>query len=226
MKRLIGPLVFVVLTGLSFGTDETFALKQLRHVGHVEKFHLVLDAPGKVIIRYESTDSYKISKVDAKSNYTIEDNLIRGFRNLGGTIEKFPKQDPNNMTYSSLGEAVRPPVPAGSDFLAVNELQSHVYEFVPDHPVKIGESWSHTAGMVSVECSLVGHIKLGKIDCLKIAMTMKLNKEKYPGSTKETVWLRAKDFSLQKLDARTEGAEYTSNLPMSMNKNHMTIDRL
>ena len=206
--------------------QEAFSLKQVRHKGEVEKYHLVLDSPGKVVIRYESTDSYKVTKIDSNGTYTIEDSTISGFRNFGGQIEKFPKQDPTLITFTALGALVQDPPPAGLDFIAVNELQAHISEFVPTHSVKIGESWSHKSGPVSIECTLVGPEKVGKIDCLKIAMTMTLNKEKYPGSAKETVWLRAADFSLQKLDAMAEGANYTADLPMNMNKNHVTIDRL
>ena len=226
MKRLIGPVVLVVLAGLSFGFDDTFSLKQVRHVGDVEKFHLVLEAPGPVVIRYESTESHKVTKVDSNGTYTIEDRTISGSQTFGTQVTQFPKQGPTSITFTALGALVQDPPPAGLEFIAVNELQMHLSEYVPTHPVKIGESWSHTSGLVSIQCTLVGHEKVGKIDCLKIAMTMKLNKDKYPGSAKETIWIRAADFSLQKLDAMAEGAEYTSNQPMTMNKNHIAIVRL
>ena len=206
--------------------QELFSLRQVRHKGEVEKYHLVLDAPGTVVIRYESTESHKVTKIESNGTYTFEDSTISGSQTFGSQVTQFPKQDPTSVRFTALGELVQDPPPAGTEFIAVNELQVHLSEFVPPQSVKIGESWSHKSGLVSVECTLVGHEKLGKIDCLEIAMSMKLNKEKYPGSAKETIWLRAADFSLQKLDAMAEGAEYTSNQPMNMNKNHVTIDRL
>ncbi|MEI8283186.1 MAG: hypothetical protein WCG75_12330 [Armatimonadota bacterium] len=226
MKRVIGPLVFVVLARLSFGTDETYSLNQVRHVGDTEKFHRVIDAPGDVIIRYDSTDSRKVTKVDDNGNYTIEETNISGFRNFGGKIEPFPKGVPNLLNFNARGFGILDPQPAGAEFVAVNEVALHLGEYAPKEARWIGDMWGHGNEIASVTCILVGPEKVGKIDCLKISMTVKLHNKRYPGSAKATIFLRANDFSLEKMDAMVEGASYTSDLPMKMNKNHITVDRL
>jgi hypothetical protein len=226
MKRLIGLVVLVVLAGLSFGFDDTFSLKQVRHVGDVEKFHLVLEAPGPVVIRYESTESHKVTKVDSNGTYTIEDRTISGSQTFGMQVTPFPKQDPTYATFTALGALVQDPPPAGAEFIAVNEVALHLGEYVPNEARRIGDMWGHGNEMASVKCILVGPEKVGKIDCLKITMTVKLHNNKYPGSAKATIYVRANDFSLEKMDAMVEGASYTSDLKMTMNKNHVTIERL
>lgn len=226
MKRIAGPLVLIVLASLSFGADETYSLNQVRHVGDTETFHQVLDAPGVVVIRYESTDSRKVTKVDEYGNYTIEETTLSGFRNFGGKVEQFPKGVPNLLNFNARGCTILDPQPANAEFVAVNELALHLGEYVPTHAKKIGDTWIHGTEIASVTCTLVGPEKVGKIDCFKISMTVTLHKKRYPGSAKATIFLRANDFSLEKMDAMVEGASYTSDLPMKMNKNHITVDRL
>lgn len=202
--KLARPVLFLVaLTALAgFRSDETYTLKQLPVKGEEQtvsiEMHLTVEDTDMTI---EGKSHSKVTIVNDDGSYEQEETNLESKQTVNGEVQELGKQEPKIVKYDKNGKRIK--AEDEPDDPLLNALKD-VFDSEPVHAVKIGESWTHDGEYGSATMQLVGPEKVGDVDCLKLTMKGSLSKKDSAGDGEGTIYLRAKDFRMEKAEMKIE----------------------
>ena len=215
---------FALVSMLGFRVDETYSLNQNRKLNDVETYRVVMAPIGAEMI-YDSKFRFKTVKINADGGFDREETLMGVKTIINGTTKKFGAGDPTVRKYTRQGVVLPEKPYPGTELNADSLLQDALYAYIPKNPVNIGDRWGHGGEKTAINCQLVGKEKVGETDCVKIDVTVKLINSALKGNAKATLYVRAKDFSLEKIDAMIESPTDTSGT-VTIKRTKFTMERI
>ena len=209
---------FALVSMLGFRVDETYSLNQNRKLNDVEIYRVVMAPIGAEMI-YDSKFRFKTVKINGDGSFDREETIING------TTKKFGAGDPTVRKYTRQGVVLPEKPYPGTELNADSLLEDALYAYIPKNPVHIGDIWGHGGEKTAINCQLVGKEKVGESDCVKVDVTVKLINGALKGNAKATIYVRAEDFSLEKIAAVIESPTDTSGT-VTIKRTKFTMERI
>ena len=207
-----------------FRVDETYSLFQKRNLNEVEIYRVMM-APIGVEMVYDSKFRFKVVKINADNSFDREETLLEITTIINGTTKNFWAGDPTIRKYNPRGMVIPEKPVSGAGISADGLLEDALYEYVPKNPVGVGTMWGHGGEKTAINCQLIGKERVGEIDCLRIDVSVKLINSGLKGNAKGKIFVRAQDFSLEKISAVIESPTDTSGT-VSMKQTKFTMERV
>lgn len=203
--RFTAVMSALALTALALAAFDGFTIKKTPKVGDTHKYKQLgkFDVQGQSL-EFEAIATDKVTKIDDKGNYSIEENTsdvkINGMDTPTG-------QPATTTTYNPKGEIIDLKADVVSP--AVRRLANMALFIMPEKDVRVGDTWSYDMKadakneIPSGTCkySLLGEDKVNGIDALKIKFSIKETGTD-PASSDGTVWLGKSDGALLKMSTK------------------------
>ncbi len=198
-------LVLAVTSLLGFRSDDTFTLK------HKVKKDEVLVSQRTLNLSAEESEilmdmkiKEKVLSVEEDGAYEIEESLLSGTLKVNGEEQAMDKDEPKATKYDKNGKEIKKEGAPPEEVDPVADILNDVLDFEPKEAVKIGDTWKHDGDFGVMEITLESREKVGDVDCLKITLKGKLSKKDTVGDVTGTFYIRADDFSPEKMEAKIE----------------------
>ncbi len=215
MKLVHSFAVALVIASLSgFRSDDTFTLRQIYKKDEVEVFqsNLNLSSEGTEF-EMDMKTSYKVLAVEEDGAYELEETLLSGTFKVNGEEQAMEKGEPKATKYDKDGKEVKKQGSDEEEDDPMSQVIDDVFNYEPKSAVKIGESWKRDGDFGTMTLTLEGKEKVGEVECLKIALKGTINKKDATGDVSGTFFVRADDFSPEKMEAKIDNPKLMADEP-------------
>lgn len=203
------PVVVLSLSG--FRPDDSYTLKQKYAKDQVETYQasFTVSAEGA---EFEASmkNRYKVLSVESDGAYEIEETTLEGNLKMNGEEQAMEKSEPKVRKYDKDGKEVKKDGEE-EDNDPVSDLVDEVFDFEPDHAVKVGDSWDLDTTYGTIHATLESKEKVGEVDCLKVTIKGTLTKKDSAGDVTGTFFVRASDFSPEKMEAKVDNPKLSAD---------------
>jgi hypothetical protein len=218
--------LFVALAAMSgFKADDTYTLKQAYKKDDLAVYRMILNFEsdeGEVIFNVKN--QYKILSVEEDGGYEMEETLLEGLLKVAGEEVKMDKEEPKVNKYDKDGKRIKKEGDEDEDEKdPMSELIGEVFDYEPKEAVKVGQTWDVDCDYGTIHATLEAKEKVGDVECLKVTTKCKIEKKDASGEVSGTYYVRASDFSLEKLEVNIENPNLGEG--MAMKKIHATMNR-
>ena len=223
--RLARTLFFLVaVTAMSgFRSDDTFTLKQKYKKDDVATYQLNFNASAEgTEIVFNVKNKYKVLSVEEDGAYEMEETLVEGTVKYNGDEQAMEKEEPKNHKYDKDGKEIKKDEDKDDEDDPISKIVGDVFDFEPDQAVKIGDTWDRETTYTTIHATLEGKEKVGDVDCLKITIKATLSKKDTAGEVVGTFYVRASDFSPEKMEASIDNPKLDAETTMKKIEMKMT----
>ena len=212
------PLIAVAVLTAGFGAEPPHSLVQKRTVGEEEVFALRYQSKSSLMGMTISGDHVqRVTKVEDDGGFTLQITA----RNLKAEVDgqEMPPYDPSELDEPEFWK-----YDAQGNFVDEEQEDSGAswdlaLRFGPEHPVRVGESWTppgKVGGVEGLTWTLVGPEELDGTSALRLDGK---GKGQHGGAIESKVWLDPGTFALRKaewsereLEIEGETGEHTASL--------------
>ncbi len=215
MKLVHSLTLVLAISAISgFRSDDTFSLKHkvTKDEVLVSQRTINISAEDSEIMMDMKTKE-KVLRVEEDGAYEIEESLLSGTLKFNGEEQAMEKGEPKATKYDKDGKEIKKEGSTDEEADPVADVLNDVLDFEPKEPVKVGETWKHDGEFGVMEMTLEGREKVGEVDCLKVTVKGKLSKKDTVGDVTGTFYIRADDFSPQKMEAKIENPKLDADAP-------------
>lgn len=194
---LARPVFFVLLAASLFGfrSDDTFSLVPKRVKGDVLNYQMTMNiSAGSVQVVIHGKSRIKVLSVEEDGGYELEESMVEGKMTANGNEQELPVTEPKPQKYDKHGKRIKKDGEGDNEDPSAKVL-GDAMDYIPDHVVKIGETWTREFEFGTVKSKLEGKEKVGEVDCLKVSVETTL---KSGGTASATFFVREADSSIEK----------------------------
>lgn len=225
--KLVHPLSFLIaVVALSgFKSDETFTLKQKYKKDDVATYHQTFNASAEDSeFSVDMKNRFKVLSVEEDGAYEVEETMLEGTFKVNGDEMPMEKGDPKVRKFDKEGKEVKKADDEEDEDDPVSKIVEDVFDYEPKNPVKIGETWDIDSEFTTIHAKLEGKEKVGDVECFKITIQATLSKKDTSGDVTGTFYVRADDFSPEKMEAKVDNPKLDAET--TMKKIEMTMTRV
>lgn len=198
-------LALAAISFLAPAQDATYNLRQKHVEGHTSVYEMetLLDSEG-FNMNLQMKLKYKVTKVEADGAYEEEETVLEGKAVYNGQEEAIPAEEPTIRKYDKDGNEIKENKEEEEGGSPLEALFDLLDGSDPKDPVKVGQKWEVEDDDRKSSFEFIGAEKLEEVNTLKTLFTGKLKQTGVSGDVSGTIWLRAADASLEKLELKTE----------------------
>lgn len=217
--------LFVALAAMSgFKAEDTYSLKHVYKKDDLAIYRMILNfesEEGDVVFNVKS--QYKILSVEEDGGYEMEETLLEGLLKAGGQEVTMDKEEAKVSKYDKDGNKIKKEGEEEEEQDPMSDLIGEVFDYEPKEAVKVGQTWDRECDYGTIHATLEAKEKVGEVECFKITTKCKIEKKDASGDVSGTFYVRASDFSLEKLEVNIENPNLGEG--MAMKKIHSTMAR-
>lgn len=211
--KLIGIGALAGLAALA--AAQGFRLVSKPTIGEEAKYSVKANIDlGGMSATMSGTQSEKTTDVDKDGNYTVESKLIDGNVEFGGQQMALPAGNATVTVFRKDGtvKEIRGDSVEGGSYRFAN--LASVY--LPDQDLKVGDEWTKEAKADSTTQAvaykatfkIAGEEKVGTVDTVKIAFSVKETEGETPAASEGTTWIEKANGKMVKTEQKWTNAPF------------------
>jgi len=206
------PLLLLVAAGafMPKAQDETVTLRWKPSPDYTSALELKLDLdiqgqPVSIML-----DAYtKVKKIETDGKYATETVYKNNRQIAGGQEQTGPDSEPMVSNYEADGTEIKAKDAPENPF----EFLGWLSTFEPKDKVKVGDTWTIEKEKYTGEYKLESKEKLDDVEVFVIKANIKVKGNDLTGTGSGTVWLRAVDFDVEKVEGKFTDFKPSSDAP-------------